>query len=116
MTDANALSGASLRRDFTVRAKPPTEALQKATAFINTLQQKQKEGQAITDQERVRGERLSRQLDLRTEQFSFWGAITAGQSSPNEADMERQIEYITRTYDQAKTMVSRLRDTLKNFE
>ena len=116
MTDANALSGASLRRDFTVRAKPPTEALQKATAFINTLQQKQKEGQAITDQERVRGERLSRQLDLRTEQFSYWGTVIAGQSGSDASTIDRQVEEITRTYDQAKTMVSRLRDTLKNFE
>jgi hypothetical protein len=115
MTDASVLSATALRRDFSARAKPPTEALEKATAFIDTLEQKLREGQTITQEERVRGERLTKQLDLQTEQFSYWGAVTAGQFSPTKAIMQGRLEDISRTYDRTKAMVGLLQETLKKL-
>jgi hypothetical protein len=107
----------SARKDFAARAmKPPQKTLERAGTFIDTMQKLSASGETPSPEQIARGKRLEKTLDLRTEQFSFWSAIKAGETSATDQEMAARLQVIEKTYDKAKDVVRELQTTLSKYE
>ena len=104
-----------IRAHFAEKAVLPKRDLARAETFIKEVQGHLANGAKPPENTVLEGKDLLNTLDDQVEIYAFNAAILAGQAATSEKDLEKQVETIARSLEQAQLTTERLRSTLAAF-
>ena len=104
---------ATLRAEFAKKAVLPRKQIAAAETFIHQLTETMAQGLKPSPETLQHGEKLLRRIENQTQIFMFNAAILAGEESTSDGELDRKLQAISDSIDQAESTSLRLRETLK---